>query len=165
LFNNIIIEKLSQVKEGLQSYSVSFLDIYLNLDNNGQLSIILYGNFNFAIINFPNFDSYIIPTVSAYEVYISQLIRYTRAFSLYSDVLRRYRLLSTKLFQATDFLKNHLVLSFKTFFGRYEYLVNKFLTCARHDERWCWQLHFGSTLTIIGSLMSCDDLVYYLILK
>ena len=105
------------------------------------------------------------PTVSAYEVYISQLIRYTRAFSLYSDVLRRYRLLSTKLFQATDFLKNLLVLSFKTFFGRYEYLVNKFLTCARHDERWCWQLHFGSTLTIIGSLMSCDDLVYYLILK
>jgi len=53
-------------------------------------------DFNFAIFNVLLFDCYI-PTAPAYGVYISQLIPYGRACSLYSDVLQRHRILRTKL--------------------------------------------------------------------
>ena len=61
-----------------------------------------------AILICPHLDSNI-PTAPAYRVYISQLVRHTRAHSLYSDFLQRHRLLSTKLLNQ-GFLKNHLVL-------------------------------------------------------
>jgi hypothetical protein len=67
---------------------------------NGQLSTKIYDkrdDFNFKIINFPNMCSNI-PASHAYGVYISQLIRYARASSNYSDFLkRRLRHNSTKL--------------------------------------------------------------------
>jgi hypothetical protein len=66
----------------------SFLDLYLEFDDNGQLSTKIYdkrGDFNFKIINFPNMCSNI-PASPAYGVYISQLIRYAR-FSLYENAL------------------------------------------------------------------------------
>jgi hypothetical protein len=56
--------------------SVSFLDLYLEFDDSGQLSTKIYDkrdNFNFKIINFPNMCSNI-PASPAYGVYISQLI-------------------------------------------------------------------------------------------
>ena len=59
----------------------SFLDLYLEFDDSGQRSTKLYvkrDDFNFKIINFPNVCSNI-PASPAYGVYISQLIRYTRA--------------------------------------------------------------------------------------
>jgi hypothetical protein len=65
--------------------STSSLDIYLN----GQLSTRLYDkrdDVNFTIINCPHLDSNI-PTALAYGVYISQLMQYARASSLYSDFL------------------------------------------------------------------------------
>ena len=46
-------------------------------------------DFNFKIINFPNMCSNI-PASPAYGVYISQLIRYARASSNYSDFLKRH---------------------------------------------------------------------------
>jgi hypothetical protein len=46
-------------------------------------------NFNFKIINLPNMCSNI-PASPAYGVYISQLIRYARASSNYSDFLKRH---------------------------------------------------------------------------
>jgi hypothetical protein len=45
-------------------------------------------DFNFKIINFPNMCSNI-PASPAYGVYISQLIRYARPSSNYSDFLKR----------------------------------------------------------------------------
>jgi hypothetical protein len=42
-------------------------------------------DFNFVIIKFPHLDSIYIPTAPANGVYISQLVRYARACSLYSD--------------------------------------------------------------------------------
>jgi hypothetical protein len=67
------------------------LDLYLEFDNSGQLSTKIYDkrdDFNFKIINFPNMCSNI-PASPAYDVYISQLIRYARASSNYSDFLKR----------------------------------------------------------------------------
>ena len=51
---------------------------------------------NFKIINFPNMCS-IIPASPAYGVYISQLIRYARASSNYSDFLKRHLYLRNRL--------------------------------------------------------------------
>ncbi len=47
-------------------------------------------NFDFKIINFPYLCSNM-PTSPAYDVYISQLIRYTRACTNYSDFLERHK--------------------------------------------------------------------------
>ena len=57
--------------------SASFLDLYLEFDDSGQISTKIYDkrdDFNFKIINFPNMCSNI-PASPAYGVYISQLIR------------------------------------------------------------------------------------------
>ena len=70
--------------------SASFLDVYLEFDDRGQLSTKSYDkqdDFNFKIINFPNMRSNI-PASPAYGVYISQLIRYARASRNYSDFLK-----------------------------------------------------------------------------
>jgi hypothetical protein len=53
--------------------SASFLDLYLEFDDSGQLSTKIYDkrdDFNFKIINFPNMCSNI-PASPAYGVYIS----------------------------------------------------------------------------------------------
>jgi len=79
--------------------SASFLDIYLELDNSGQLSTNIYDkrdDFNLEIINFPNICSNI-PALPAYGVCISQLIRYARARSNYSDFLKRHLHLRNRL--------------------------------------------------------------------
>ena len=79
--------------------SASFLDLYFELDDGGQLSTKIYDkrdDFNFKIINFPNMCSNI-PASPAYGVYISQLIRYARASSNYSDFLKRHLHLRNRL--------------------------------------------------------------------
>ena len=53
-------------------------------------------DFNFKIINFPNMCSNITAS-PAYGVYISQLIRYARASSNYSDFLKRHLHLRNRL--------------------------------------------------------------------
>jgi hypothetical protein len=55
--------------------SASFLDLYFEFDDSGQLSTKIYDkrdDFNFKIINFPNMCSNI-PASPAYGIYISQL--------------------------------------------------------------------------------------------
>jgi hypothetical protein len=79
--------------------SASFLDLCLEFDDIGQLSTTIYDkrdDFNFKIINFPNMCSNI-PVSPAYGVYISQLIRYARASSNYSDFLKRHLHLRNRL--------------------------------------------------------------------
>jgi hypothetical protein len=79
--------------------SASFLDFYLEFDDSGQLSTKIYDkrdDFNFKIINFPNMCSNI-PASPAYGIYISQLIRYARASSNYSDFLKRHFHLRNRL--------------------------------------------------------------------
>ena len=77
-----------EVKETTDAASsASFLDVYLEFDESGQLSTKIYDkrdDFNFKIINFPNMCSNI-PDSPAYGVYILQLIRYAWASSNYSE--------------------------------------------------------------------------------
>ena len=79
--------------------SASFLDLYLEFNDSGQLSTIIYDkrdDFSFKIINFPNMCTNI-PSSPAYGVYILQLIRYARASSNYSDFLKRHLYLRNRL--------------------------------------------------------------------
>ena len=68
-----------EVKEIKDTASTaSFLDIYREVDDSGQISTKIYDkrdDFNFKIINFPNMCGNI-PVSPAYGVYTSQLIRY-----------------------------------------------------------------------------------------
>ena len=82
--------------------SASFLDLYLEIDDSGHLGTKIYDkrdDFNFKIINFPNNFNMCsnIPASPAYGVYISQLIRYARASSNYSDFLKRHLHLRNRL--------------------------------------------------------------------
>ena len=62
--------------------SASFLDLYLEFDDSGQLSTKIYDKRDdFKIINFPNMCNNI-PASPAYGVYISQLIRYARPVAI-----------------------------------------------------------------------------------
>jgi hypothetical protein len=67
----------------------SYLDLHLEIDSEGRLRTKLYDkrdDFNFPIVNFPFICSNL-PAAPAYEVYISQLIRYSRACGSYQDFL------------------------------------------------------------------------------
>ena len=69
--------------------SASYLDLHLEIDSEGRLRTKLYDkrdDFNFPIVNFPFICSNL-PAAPAYEVYISQLIRYSRACGSYQDFL------------------------------------------------------------------------------
>jgi hypothetical protein len=88
-----------EVKETTDTASSASLDLYLEFDDSGQLNTTIYDkrdDFNFKILNFPNMCSNI-PASPAYGVYISQLIRYARASSNYSDFLKRYLHLRNRL--------------------------------------------------------------------
>ena len=106
--------------------SASFLDLYLEFDDSGQLSTKIYDNFK--IINFPNMCSNI-PASPAYGVYISQLIRYARASSNYSDVVKRHLYLRNRLVDQ-GYKKIRLIRSLKTFIFRYQDLVEKYSVSA-----------------------------------
>ena len=80
-------------------HQASYLDLDLSYNRDKRLQVKLYDkrdDFNFNIVNFP-FLSSNIPQSPAYGVYVSQLIRYARASSAYSDFLVRSRLLTSKL--------------------------------------------------------------------
>ena len=103
--------------------SASFLDLYLEFDNSGQISTKIYDkrDFNFKIINFPSMCSNI-PASPAYGVYISQLIRYARASSNYSDFLKPHLHLRNRLLDQ-GYNKIRLIRSLKKFIFRYQDLV------------------------------------------
>ena len=85
-------------------------------------------DFNFKIINFPNMCSNI-PASPAYGVCISQLIRYTRASSNYSDFLKRHLHLRNRLLDQ-GYQKIRLIRSLKKFIFRYQYLVEIYSVSA-----------------------------------
>ena len=65
--------------------SASYLDLHLGIDSEERLRTKLYDkreDFNFSILNFPFICSNI-PAAPVYGVYISQLMRYSRAFGSY----------------------------------------------------------------------------------
>jgi hypothetical protein len=79
--------------------SASYLDLHLEIDSEGRLRTKLYDkrdDFNFPIVNFPFICSNI-PAAPAYGVYISQMIRYSRACGSYQDFIDRWLVLRRKL--------------------------------------------------------------------
>ena len=114
-----------EVKETTDTASsASFLDLYLEFDDSGQISTKIYDkrdDFNFKIINFPNMCSNI-PASPAYGAYISLLIRYARVSSNYSDFLKRHLHLRNRLLDQ-GYKKIHLIRSLKKFIFRYQDLV------------------------------------------
>jgi hypothetical protein len=86
--------------------STLYLDIYIEVDSEGRLLAKPYNkrdDFNFPIVNFLFICSNI-PAAPAYGVYISQLIRYSRACGSYQDFLGRGLLLTRKLLNHWFFL-------------------------------------------------------------
>jgi hypothetical protein len=121
--------KLKETKD--TASSASFLDLYLEFDDSGQLSTKIYDkrdDFNFKTINFPNMCSNI-PASPAYGVYISQLIRYARASSNYSDFLKHHLHLRNSLLDQ-GYKKIRLIWSLKKFIFRYQDLVEIYSVSA-----------------------------------
>ena len=132
IYNVCILSISLEVKETTDTASsASFLDLYLEFDDSGQLSTKIYDkrdDFNFKIINFPNMCSNI-PASPAYGVYISQLIRYARASSNYSDFLKRHLHLRNRLLDQ-GYTKIRLIRSLKKFIFRYQDLVEIYSVSA-----------------------------------
>ena len=109
------------------SVSASYLDILLGIDQDQHLITKIYDkrdDFDFSIVNFPFLSSNRAES-PAYGVYISQLIRYSRACSSYHDFLVRGNLLTSKLLrQGYQSLK--LKIAFKKFYGRHHELTEKY---------------------------------------
>ena len=117
-----------EIKETTETTcTASFLDLHLEFDSSGKLSTKIYDkrdDFDFKIINFPYLCSNI-PTSPAYGVYISQLIRYARACSNYSDFLERHKHLRTRLL-SQEYEEMRLKRSLTKFFFKYQDLVEKY---------------------------------------
>ena len=104
---------------------VSYLDLHLEIDNEGRLKTKLYDkrdDFSFQIVNFPFLCSNI-PTAPAYGVYISQLIWYIRACISYLDLLDR-RLLFTRRLSNQEFQMVKLKSSLRNIYGRHYELID-----------------------------------------
>ena len=107
--------------------SASYIGLHLEIDNEGRLRTKLYDkrdDFNFPIVNFPFLCSNI-PAVPAYGVFISPLIRYSRACGSYQDFLDRELLLTRKLLNQW-FLLVKLKSSLPKFYSRDHYLVDRY---------------------------------------
>ena len=105
--------------------SVSYLDILLEKDSDGNLTTKLYDkrdDFNFSIVNFPYLCRNI-PSSPAYGVYVSQLIRYAIACSTYEQFIMRGKLLTNKLLKQ-EYQELRLKSSLRKFYGRYNDLVS-----------------------------------------
>ena len=99
-FISDIYPKELTISETTQSTSIaSYLDLLFIRDKRNNIMTKLYDKrdaFDFHIVDFP-FMSSNIPSAPAYGVYGSQLIRYARCCSNYSDFLLRHRVLVTRL--------------------------------------------------------------------
>ena len=111
--------------------SASFVDLYLEFDDSGKISTKIYDkqdDFNFKIIIFPNMCSNI-PASPAFGVYISQLIRYARVSSNYSDFLKRHLHLRNRLLNQ-GYKHIRLIGSLKRFIFQYQDIVEKYSVSA-----------------------------------
>ena len=127
-FISDIYPKELTISETTESTSVaSYLNLLFIRDNSNNITTKLYVKrdmFGFHIVNFP-FMSSNIPSAPAYGVYASQLIRYARCCSNYSDFLSRHRALVTRLL-SQGYKVNRLSNTFKKFYGRHTDLVGQY---------------------------------------
>ena len=103
----------------------SYLDPLFTREKNINVTTKLYDKrdtFGFHIVNFMSSN---IPSAPAYSVHASQLIRYARRCSNYSDFLSCHRALVTRLL-SQGYKVNHLSNTFKKFYGRHTDLVGQY---------------------------------------
>ena len=109
------------ISETTESTSVaSYLDLLFIRDKSNNITTKLSDKrdtFGFHIVNFP--------FMSSNGVYASQLIRYARCCSNYSDFLSRHRALVTRLL-SQGYEVNRFSNTFKKFYGRHTDLVGQY---------------------------------------
>ena len=127
-FISDIYPKELTISETTESTSVaSYLDLLFTRDRSNNITTKLYDKrdaFGFHIVNFP-FMSSNIPSAPAYGVYASQLVRYARCCSSYSDFLICHRALVKRLL-SQGYKVNRLSNTFKKFYGRHTDLVGQY---------------------------------------
>ena len=127
-FISDIYPKEITISETKESSSVaSYLDLLVIRDKSNNITTKLDDKrdaFGFHIVNFP-FMSSNISSAPAYGVYASQLIRYARCCSNYSDFLSRHKALVTRLL-SQGYKVNRLSNTFKKFYGRHTDLVGQY---------------------------------------
>ena len=127
-FISDIYPKELTISETTEPTSVaSYLDLLFTRDRSNNITTKLYDKrdaFGFHIVNFP-FMSSNIPSAPAYGVYASQLVRYGRCCSSYSDILIRHRALVKRLL-SQGYKVNRLSNTFKKFYGRHTDLVGQY---------------------------------------
>ena len=128
----------AEIKDTTESNtSASFSDLLLSIESDGQLRTSLFDkrdDFIFHITNNP-FLSSNIPSLPAYGVFISQVIRYARACSSYGCFLLRAARLSSKLLRQ-GYVMERLKSSLRKFYGRYGDLIKYYevsLSKMLHD--------------------------------
>ena len=117
----IFTPKNSQFLKPQNLLQLLLISICFSSDNN--ITTKLYDKrdtFGFHIVNFP-FMSSNIQSAPAYGVYASQLIRYARCCSNYSDFLSHHR-----AFLSQGYKVNRLSNAFKNFYGRHTDLVGQY---------------------------------------
>jgi hypothetical protein len=102
----------------------SYLDLHLEIDSEGTKLYDKWDDFNFPIVTFPFICSNI-PATPAYGVYISQMIRYSRACDAYQNFLDKGLLLSRNLLNQ-GFLLVKLKSSLRKFYGRKHDSVDRY---------------------------------------
>ena len=118
---------ISETTESTSDFSCSYLDLLFIRDNSNNITTMLHDKrdtLGFQIVNFLLMSSNI-PSAPAYGVYASQLIRYARCCSNYSDFLSRHRALVTRLL-SQGYKVNRLSNTFKKFYGRHTALVGQY---------------------------------------
>ena len=117
-----------EIKDTTESTtSASYHDLLLSIWRDSQLHTSIYDkrdDFNFHITNSPFLRSNI-PSSPVYGVFISQLIRYARAYFSYECFILRARGLSSKLLKQ-GYLVKRLKSSFRKFYGRYGDLIRQY---------------------------------------
>ena len=119
-----------EIKDTTDTYkSASNLDLHLEIDSEERLRTKPYDErddfFNFPIVNFP-FICNSIPAALVYGVYISQMIRYSRACGCCQDFLDRGFLLTRKLLNQ-GYILVQLKSSLRKICGRYHDLVDRYV--------------------------------------
>ena len=96
--NHMYPSELQLNKANVLDTEVSFLDLHLSISDDFVETKIFdkRDDFNFDIVNFPFLDGDV-PRSTSYGVYISQLIRFSRASSHIDDFNTRNTLLTAKL--------------------------------------------------------------------
>ena len=117
--------------------SASCLDLHLESDTEGRLRTKTYDkrdDFNFPFVNFPFICSNI-PAPPAYGVYISQLIRYSRACGSYQDFKGSYWTQDSSWLSWSHHVKSFTIAT-TTWLTVLDYLCQKWprvcSTCRKH---------------------------------